>query len=244
MIISFRKTLVLLTLLIAALILPVTVNASQAIIGGTYTFTTSVPVAFSSFPGVGLIRANKVTFTMPSGVCNKLYIGSSSMDISTNLQVGKILFPVGCSAFKTDSWSSEDTIQNTDGLETLDYYVQAAIGTQINWEMRITGFSAAKRFIYLPAGPLSFVGFSMPGSYRVEVNVIPGNVGKINISAYSTFGTAHVLNPMYYTSPGVLSTPYPESYSYQSSTGLNGTIFVTPQISTESALFSWWLLMT
>ena len=216
-------------------------------LAGNYLTMSGVQTQVSSFAGTA--KVNSLTVTLPTGVCQKVYIGTSSSMGTGAYFTGiiRVLYPAGCSAYTIqDSWTIQDSLNNADGIDPADYWVLGPAGVQIEWATVTRGVAALKILRPIKSGGYALsvgTAIGVIGDHLVEIDIIPGMIGKQYIGTWSSgyTGTIFTLNPQYFIG-AALTTPTPQSWRYQATTqnGIGTDLTALPSEAGEYALVSVW----
>ncbi len=215
---------------------------------------SSTPTQFSTTLG----QVQRLTFRVIPGYCGKIYVGNSSMNTSTLAGVFKVLYP-NCYGGLSDEYVLEDRTA-TDGINAAIFYIAGDIsGEKILWEGNQTGVTAATNLVPFLVGPFknqtgmwaayaAQFGTSSQFAALVQVNVVPGQSGKVEMGNVGIAGSAQPdsslqgLRKMLYPNDGSMNiTDSYEDYSPDGSNALLLTRYaVWSTVSTEFPTVAVW----
>jgi hypothetical protein len=150
--------------------------------GGPFAVTTT-PTQFSTTIG----QVQRIVFRAIPGYCGKLYVGNSSMNVSTLAGVFKVIYP-NCDGGLSDEYSVEDR-SYVDGIDGTQFYLAGEnSGDVLAWEAYQTGTLGATNLSPTLYGPFSnttdyATALGAYGSLAavIQVSVVPGQTGKIHV---------------------------------------------------------------
>lgn len=156
-------------------------------------------VALASWPTAitGIGKGASVAIRNVPGQCGKIYVGIAGMNTMTLTGVIKVLYP-NCGGGIGDSYSVSFGEPNAINAE--QFYVAGTPGEHALVEVRKSGWPEAATVGYQPerTGPMPIasgptpptVGTANAFGTKVQVSVVPGQVGKVRVGGQSFCATA------------------------------------------------------
>lgn len=166
--------------------------------GGKVTLSSTAPVALSTNPGGGSQLVNKVRIQVIPGQSCKIYVGTNTLTGSNDAFA--VLFPNPTGGW-SEKWELQDP-RNGDGIDISKIYVKTDCpGEGFYYQYFQIGSPLASVLTPRRYGLLTNNNSAVPitslvdAMFVVQVRVVPGMVGKINIARTGTGSPFAVLFP-------------------------------------------------
>lgn len=236
-----KKVLLLLTMCV--------LGFSEVQFGGPQNTGISAPIINAGAFGITSIDGNfvqrLVIRTVP-GLCEKIYIGTSPINVASLAGVVKIMFP-NCSGGLSDEYVIEDRTGN-DGIDTTNFYIASSASSAVLIEYNQTGSLGARNLVPILNGPIAETDwvanqFSLSaanGAAIVQLCIIPGQSGKFYIgTSYLPFiYWLKVLFPNNGVVTGTITDKFVE-YAHNGN-GLSSVIPIKRDVVLESLVVDVW----
>lgn len=241
-----RKHMKKATQLMLLLAVALTAWAQDTQQGGSF-ITTAVPTQFTQYIG----QVQRVTFRMVPGYCGKIYIGVASMNVSTLVGVIKVMYP-NCYGGLSDEYTIQD-VTGGDGINAGQFYIAAENpGDVVMWEVYASASTPTQflQLVQIP-GPSTLVSGPLVGDAGdptdsgrsvLQVNVVPGMSGKIDIAIVTGSPAVSYVLKNLYPNNGVVTgniTDKWELYAVNPNS-ITAPFFVQPEVEGEFALVAMW----
>lgn len=205
---------------------------------GDHFILSTTPTQFSTT--LGMVQS--ITFYNVPGYCGKVYIGNSTLNVSTGVGIIKVIYP-NCSGDTPDHYTLEDRTA-TDGIDSSTFYIAGGTASeQITWEAYKTNITASSVLRiynysstpciglvdpdiynhYSPSAPLCATASNAPQTNVavIQVAVLPGYSGKVLVghTSMNPSTLSHARRVMYPNTSGTITEFY-ASYSPDGSNSL------------------------
>lgn len=237
----------ILLLAAAALLSNTLASAAHQLQGGSVFLQTSA-TQFSTTLG----NVQKITFRTQPGGSGKVWIGCSTLSVSTNACAFKILYP-NTSGGIGDEYTIEDR-SGADGIDTSTLYIAGGVyGELISWESYSTGVSASTFLTPYKSGPYIAVSNHFDSSTTmfaalIQVAIVPGQTGKIAYGGSSTYNDCtgtfawhHNFKVLWPNASGTALTDFTQTSSPDGSNNIQlSALSSCSAVSGEAPLITMW----
>lgn len=215
-------------------------------LGLVKTALSSTPAQVTSTLG----KLSRMTFRNVPGQCGKIYIGTSTMNITTYAGVMKVLYP-NCGGGIGDEYVVDSGLSNN--LDANQFYVAGSSGEEVIVETRKSAWSIPSTTLVPDrTGPLTTTTIPLATSSshagrKIQISVIPGQSGKVRVGN-TAFGNASQPDSSF---TGLFKSLWPNTGASSESNARSESIelfanpanvFVWSEVSGESPLVTVWKL--